>query len=200
MSTTFTGIKDVDLKILSELDDRSLLNVCATNKYVYNTCKDEYFWRNRFVNKYGIEAGDRKPNERSWKNHYMQVIIDLSLFAKNPMDFLKHIVWGGSIEKSYFEPETDRYKTYQYYVPLFRAPEWVITNLYLLNLGKEIKLAHSRFYDSRIFFNPTPIKLLTFLSTSGYVQFRGLDLLSNEGYKPLQTRYIPIEIPSQNRI
>jgi hypothetical protein len=185
----FTGIKDVDLKILFELDDRSLLNACATNKYAYNICKNESFWRDRFISRFGNEVTKYKPEERSWKNHYMQVIIDLSLFSKNPMNFLKHIVWRGSIEDSYFEPETNPNKTYKHYIPLLQAPEWVITNLYLLDLGKKIKLRSSLFYESKVFFHPTPIQLLNFIFAAGYSQIRGFNLREDDTYGPLSVRY-----------
>lgn len=67
-----TNIKDVDLKILSDLDDRDLLNFCKNkNKYVYKICSNEIFWKDRFYTKYGIFE---KSSERTWKNFYLKII------------------------------------------------------------------------------------------------------------------------------
>ncbi len=88
---SFTKIKDVDLKILSELPDRDLLNVCITDKYAHKICQDEHFWRNRLVLKYGDKVFTYKPKDVSWKNYYMQIIIDLE--GHNPLDFLNSVVW-----------------------------------------------------------------------------------------------------------
>ena len=70
----FTKIKDVDLRILSELEDRDLLNVCLTNKYANKICQDEHFWRNRLVSQYGDKVFKYRP-DMSWKNYYMQINI-----------------------------------------------------------------------------------------------------------------------------
>ena len=128
-----TNIKDVDLKILSELDDKSLFRACRTNKYLFRICNAEAsFWRNRYIVKYGEMATKYKPEDRSWKNHYMQTVIDLDRFKKDPRNFLDYIAWGGSIEDSYFLYKGE-------VIPFLKAPEWVMTNFWLLDLG-ELKI------------------------------------------------------------
>jgi hypothetical protein len=52
----FTGQKDVDVKILNLLEDKDLISLCETNKYVNSICNNDTFWRDRIVNKYGKEA------------------------------------------------------------------------------------------------------------------------------------------------
>ena len=131
----FTEIRDVDLKILSELDDRSLLNSCATNKYVYNICKDENIWRNRFIKKYGEHVASYRPTDRSWKNHYMQIIIDLEKFAYNPLRFFDYIFVG---QNDFYTPKKSLYAAE--WIPLDKSPEWVINNFWLLNLGKSVNI------------------------------------------------------------
>ncbi len=37
----FTGVKDVDLKILHLLSNKELYNTCQSNKYLYNICQDD---------------------------------------------------------------------------------------------------------------------------------------------------------------
>ena len=49
---SLTGVKDVDVKILSELDDRELINFCLTDKSASRLCSYEPFWMNRLREKY----------------------------------------------------------------------------------------------------------------------------------------------------
>lgn len=125
-----TNIKDVDLKILSELDDKSLFRACSTNKYLFRICNAEpSFWKNRYMAKYGEMAAKYKPKDRSWKNHYMQTVIDLDRFSENPAKFFDYIAWGDSIENSFFLYKGE-------VIPFLKAPEWVMTNFWLLDLGE----------------------------------------------------------------
>ena len=71
---TLSQIKDVDLKILSELDDNDLLSFCklnVENKYVYKLCNDENFWRDRTLKKFGKVE---KNENRSWKQLYLKIV------------------------------------------------------------------------------------------------------------------------------
>ena len=71
-----SGIKDVDLKILQDLEDTDFEKVCAVNKYVNNLCNDETFWLNRFISKKNMtleeireiknDGGDLKYKEIYW--------------------------------------------------------------------------------------------------------------------------------------
>ena len=67
---TLTGIKDVDLLILSQMDDKTLYNFCKVNKSARKLCSDENFWKNRLIQKYGQDAAKYKPEKKSWKKHY----------------------------------------------------------------------------------------------------------------------------------
>jgi hypothetical protein len=79
---TLTGIKDVDLKIISELDDYELGKVCSVNKYVHSLCKDENFWRNRTINLFitsehvfkNVEKLNKFKGDRTWKNYYSYLL------------------------------------------------------------------------------------------------------------------------------
>jgi hypothetical protein len=62
----FTGIKNVDLEILLQVDDNDLKNVCSTSKYLKSLCDEQDFWRLKFINKYGNH--DRKITD--WKAEY----------------------------------------------------------------------------------------------------------------------------------
>ncbi len=48
---SLTGIRDVDIEILLNLDDNELPRVCAVNKYVNSICEDDKFWYRRIINK-----------------------------------------------------------------------------------------------------------------------------------------------------
>ena len=154
----FTGVKDLDLKILMDVDDETLLNACLTNKELYRICNvDQYFWRDRYIKKYGQHAAQFKPQEQSWKNHYLQSLIDLQTF-KNPMDFFSIIVWKENVEKSfYIDKKTNTL------IPLSNAPRWVMNNLYSLKL-EDIDVIHyfSETVSQKIisYKKVTPIELL----------------------------------------
>jgi hypothetical protein len=72
----FTGLKDTDLLILMELEDKELFEVCSLNKYLRSLCNNDYFWYNRIVKKYGekeIEVAKQK-NKSTWKKYYIHLI------------------------------------------------------------------------------------------------------------------------------
>ena len=53
-----TGNKDVDRKILNELEDKDLVNVCQANKQANSLCNDQVFWMNRVFDRFGYVGGD----------------------------------------------------------------------------------------------------------------------------------------------
>jgi hypothetical protein len=78
-SFKFTGVKDTDFLILSQLEDRDLFNVCKLNAYTQELCNDQSFWRKRFISKFGEEA--LKYNYNLWNNKelYLAIVYYLSL-------------------------------------------------------------------------------------------------------------------------
>lgn len=84
-------IKDVDLKILSELDDKDLFSFCKLNienKYVYKLCNDENFWRQRTFTKFGRV---KKNDNRTWKEFYLQVVYYSDKYGQDLEDILKEL-------------------------------------------------------------------------------------------------------------
>jgi len=73
-----TGQRDADLEILKNLKDRDLLNVCLADKYTNNLCKNEDFWRNRFIKEHGREsyreAMKYKSPEKTWRTFYLSIV------------------------------------------------------------------------------------------------------------------------------
>ena len=85
-SPGFSGNRNVDRMILEQLDDRDLMNACLTDKRINEICKDDSFWYNRYVKKFGKEHLDIKPSIRSWRNQYLTVIRTLDLFEREAED------------------------------------------------------------------------------------------------------------------
>ena len=74
----FPEDKDLAHKIMMDLSNSDLVKICSVNKRLHDVCNNyPDFWRNKFVKDYGEHAAQHKPENRSWKNHYMTVFIDL---------------------------------------------------------------------------------------------------------------------------
>ena len=77
MERSFSKIPDVDLKIMADMDDRTLLEFCQTSQYARNLCKNEMFWKKRFIRQYG--AFSKNP-DRTWKQFYLKIIYYLDKY------------------------------------------------------------------------------------------------------------------------
>ena len=53
-----TGNKNIDIKILNELEDVDLVKFCQVNKQVNSICNDQVFWMNRVFNRFGYVSGN----------------------------------------------------------------------------------------------------------------------------------------------
>ena len=53
----FGKLKDIDFEILAKLNDRDLGKLCSTDKYFRNLCKNDTFWRNRVIGRFGKYLG-----------------------------------------------------------------------------------------------------------------------------------------------
>jgi len=67
--------------MLEDTDDATLFSFCQTNSRTAEICRDQNFWRRRYVKKYGEEAARYKPQNRTWRNHYLKTFIDLNSFS-----------------------------------------------------------------------------------------------------------------------
>ena len=124
-----TGNRDADLIILSNLDDRSLFNFCLTNSSANQLCKVESFWMNRFRKKFGNIAAKYKPEERSWRQHYLKVVADLDEYSEDPWSFFDNLVDAVYLEDVDLDtlfPEEDDETLHNAY--------------WMLDLGKEVVL------------------------------------------------------------
>lgn len=157
----FTSIKDLNLKILSELPDKDLINVITTNKCAYNICNNENFWRDRVVDRYNKVLKYKNQN-MSWKDYYMQIVKDLKKYRENPLYFLNYIIcFPNNPDRNIYIHE-DWIQT-----NLQLAASYMINNFHYLNLGKNLiiwledKMEHGRLvYERKIFSDLTPENLL----------------------------------------
>jgi hypothetical protein len=69
VSSSFTGNKDIDTKILIDLPDRDLSSYCQVDKYAAYLCSDDNMWKTKYEIEY--PNGVPKPNIRSWRDHYI---------------------------------------------------------------------------------------------------------------------------------
>ncbi len=71
-----TGNKDVDIKILNNLEDKDLVKFCLVDKKANILCNDQVFWMNRVFLKFGYVGGDilraNKGTDRSWSEYYIK--------------------------------------------------------------------------------------------------------------------------------
>ncbi len=95
-----TGNKDVDRKILNNLEDKDLVNVCQTNKKANILCDDQVFWMNRVFNRFGYVGGDvlrKNKKDRTWSEYYIK---DLRKINKdNAYDYLSSGSRNGRLDK-----------------------------------------------------------------------------------------------------
>ena len=53
---TFTGNKNIDIEILSNLSYEDLLNTCQINKYANELCKNNMLWRNKLAKDFPLRS------------------------------------------------------------------------------------------------------------------------------------------------
>jgi ankyrin repeat protein len=69
-----TNVKNLDFKLLNQLDDRSLVNVCLTNKQAKEICDDQDFWLQRILIKFPyipLEVFRKNKGDRTWSEYYI---------------------------------------------------------------------------------------------------------------------------------
>lgn len=144
------GIKDVNLEILSKIDDdKDLFNFCLSSKSANILCQDDNFWRKRFEKKFGDigkEAMKYKSGKRNWKNQYLKVVYDLSEYSNYPFHFFDNLRWRIELlptPKNVVVRQLIN-KTNQTYenVKISKASEEVKHQYWLLNVGTKINISY----------------------------------------------------------
>ena len=70
-----TGNKNLDFKILNELDDVDLVNLCQTNHQANELCNNQTFWFNMILNRFpylDLNILKQYKQERSWSQYYIE--------------------------------------------------------------------------------------------------------------------------------
>jgi hypothetical protein len=55
---SLTGVGDVDMEIILQLEDRELSRVCCVNKYLNEICQSDTFWYKRLINRIATARND----------------------------------------------------------------------------------------------------------------------------------------------
>ena len=69
-----TGVKDLDLLILIQLDDQNLVNVCKTNTTINELCNDQNFWLQRIMKMFpylDLYILKKYKQDRDWSQYYI---------------------------------------------------------------------------------------------------------------------------------
>ena len=69
-----TGDRNLDMKILNNLDDIDLVKACQTNRAADQICHDQTFWLNRILTKFPevpIDVLQKYKGDRTWSEYYI---------------------------------------------------------------------------------------------------------------------------------
>ena len=133
---TFSSIKDVDLIILSYLDDRTLLVVRSLNKYLNAITQDDTFWLKRSSRRFALHLDTRKADE-SWQQFYlwhlqseMRFIGNLVRSNWNQSPFFPYNQLPEGSDYIYFHDQFDNWVVYSH-------DWWRVTYTYISNVQKD---------------------------------------------------------------
>ena len=70
MKTFPCDSRDINYKILNELDDKEILDLRLVSKQFNDLVLEEYFWKSKCVNKYGKDLIKFKAQTRTWRDFY----------------------------------------------------------------------------------------------------------------------------------
>ena len=68
-----TGVYEMDRHVLLQLDLESLEYMCSTNKYFYDICQNDYFWRLKVQHDFGDDVAQLKPLNDTFKKQYYYI-------------------------------------------------------------------------------------------------------------------------------
>jgi hypothetical protein len=67
-----TGIPDVDILILLDMDEQTLAAACRTDKYAKSICNNDNFWRQKFLQLPTTYKNKVKPTDKTWREYYRE--------------------------------------------------------------------------------------------------------------------------------
>ena len=88
-----TGVRDLDMKILNELEDVDLVKMCQMNRAAKTICTDQNFWLNRILTKFpylSLDILNKYKGDRTWSEYYIEdlrrSLLDLGRSAYQAME------------------------------------------------------------------------------------------------------------------
>ena len=123
---SLTGIRDVDMQILLNLDDSELPRVCAVNKYVNKLCEHDDFWYRRIINK--IE----KAKEYNFSK--VKGLIDITITGERINEMQEFFGFEKLKELNDFMNKLPRNSLYQLYVVFNKKYDDEINAIYKVNI------------------------------------------------------------------
>jgi hypothetical protein len=92
-----TGIADVDMLVLLQMDDKTLATTCRTNKYAKSICDNNNFWRRKVEQL--PNRNNVKPVDSTWKDYYRYLTETVNI----PIELKPHavLIGGGGGRRGY---------------------------------------------------------------------------------------------------
>ncbi len=125
---SLTGIRDLDMQILLNLNDSELPRVCAVNKYVNKLCEHDDFWYRRIMNKIA------KAKEYNFSK--VKGLIDMIITGQRIKEMQEFFGFAKLKELNNFMNKFPINSLYQVYV-IFKDYDDSINSVYKINIHTE---------------------------------------------------------------
>ena len=119
---SLTGIRDVDMQILLNLDDSELPRVCAVNKYVNKLCEHDDFWYRRII--------DKIAKAKNYNFSQVKGLTDMPITGERIKEMQEYFGFEKLKELNDFMNKLPRNSLYQLYVA-FKYYDGEISSLYM---------------------------------------------------------------------
>lgn len=93
-----TGVKDLDYKIMNNLDDKDIVNLCKVNKKSKEYFNDQKFWMSRTFQKYSEVPPDilnKYKGSQAWSDYYIDQLRNIEYSA----NALEGAMCGGRMDE-----------------------------------------------------------------------------------------------------
>ena len=149
---SLTNIKNLDLEILANLDDKDYVAVCSINSYFYNLCKGDELWTRKLSKTLTKRLMDFKLECITWSDYYFVVSQHLGTLRGLVVSFgdghmIDELIIGWSKSK---DEETIKY--FKSEVGKKQAIKWIVSIIRRypnrpLNREEIMVLRYGLFYD-----------------------------------------------------
>ncbi len=126
---SLTGIRDVDMQILLNLDDSELPRVCAVNKYVNKLCEHDDFWYRRII--------DKIAKAKEYNFSKVKDLIDIQITGERIKEMQEYFGFEKLKELNDFMNKLPRNSLYQVYM-FFKEYDKSINAIYSINIDTSV--------------------------------------------------------------